>query len=423
VRYSDFVGLERSFTSLVEGVDLVGELLLDHSLTLSHVYVVTGGVSFVNLSGADDLVIGVFNEFRPVSEPSCESGEGEKDGEHLSGDAQGLVDNSRVEVDVRVELSLDEVVVTQGHLLEGHSNIDHRLTSNNGEDIVGELTHDSGSGVKVLVDSVAETLKHLLAVLNILDELGYSLNRTDLIEHAEDGFVGTTVSGSVEGSHGSSEGGVDISLRRGHMSDGSSGTVKFVLSMEDEQNIESFDNLGVRPVVRVGRRLVHHVKEVFNVTKVFLRLVNRLTGFVSVAGSSDGGGTSEHSVNVLVSLLLGVVDVGSNVSGVSFGVERAEGGHKSGHHSHRVRVVSEGSDERLKSSVVGGVLHDLSSEGSQLFLGGELSVDNEERGLQEGGLLGELLNRVTSVLQDSFVSINPGDLRNAGHGVHEGGVE
>jgi hypothetical protein len=340
-------------------------------------------VTLVNLTRSDNLVIGVFNELGPMGEPSSESRESEEDSEHLSGDAEGLVDNSGVEIDVRVELSLDEVLVGESDLLEGHGNINHRFTSNNGEDIVGNLTDDSGSGVKVLVDSVAETLKHLLSVLNILDELGYSFDGTDLIKHAEDSFVSTTMTGSVKGGDSSSERGVDISLTGSHVSDGSSGTVKFVLGMEDEKNIKGSDNLGVGHVVGIGRRLIHHVEEVFDVTKVFLRFVNRLSGLVSVACGSDSGGTSEDSVNVLVSLLLSVVDVSTNVGGVSLGVERAQSSHKSGHHSHGVGVVSEGSDEGLKTSVVRRVLHDLSSESSQLFLGGEFSEDDQERGFQE----------------------------------------
>lgn len=170
------------------------------------------------------------------------------------------------------------------------------------------------------------------------------------------------MSRSIEGSHSSSERGVDISLRRGHVSNGSSGTVKFVLSVEDEQDIKGSGNFGVGEVVRVRGGLIHHVKEVLNVTKVLLGLVDRLSSSVSVAGSSDGWGTSKDSVNVLVSFFLGVVDVSSNVSRVSFRVERTESSHKSGHHSHGMSVVSECFDEGFETFMVGRVLHDLSSE-------------------------------------------------------------
>lgn len=231
------------------------------------------------------------------------------------------------------------------------------------------------------------------------------------------------MSGSVEGSHGSSKGGVDISLRGGHVSNSSSGTVEFVLSVEDEQDIKSFHNLGVGEVVLVGGGLVHHVEEVFNVTKVFLRLVDRLSSSVSVASSSDSGGHSKNSVNVFVSLLLGVVNVSSNVGGVSLGVERTKSSHKSGHHSHGVGVVSEGFDEGLKTSMVGRVLHDLSIESRQLFSSGEFSEDDQETSLQESRFLRELFNRIASVFENSFISINPRDSRDARDGVHEGRVE
>ena len=165
------------------------------------------------------------------------------------------------------------------------------------------------------------------------------------------------------------------------MSYSSSRAVKFVLSMEDEKNIKSSNNLGVGHVVGIRRRFIHHVKEVFDVTKVFLRLVDGLSSLVSVASGSNSRGASEDSVDVLVSFLLSVINVSTDVSRVSFGVERRKSSHKSGHHSHRVSVMSESSDEGFKSRVVGRVLHDLSSESVQLFLSREFSKDNQERGL------------------------------------------
>jgi hypothetical protein len=41
----------------------------------------------------------------------------------------------------------------------------------------------------------------------------------------------------------------------------------------------------------------------------------------------------------------------------------------------------------------------------------KLSEDNKESNLKEGRLLCKLLNGVASVLEDTFVSINIGDLR------------
>jgi len=60
---------------------------------------------------------------------------------------------------------------------------------------------------------MTEAHQHLLAVLNILDELRDVLDAADLVEHTEDSLVGTTVTGSVKGGDCTSKRCVDISLR------------------------------------------------------------------------------------------------------------------------------------------------------------------------------------------------------------------
>ena len=146
------------------------------------------------------------------------------------------------------------------------------------------------------------------------------------------------------------------------MSNGSSGTVKFVLGVQNEEDVDSSNNLGVRSEVSVRRALVQHVQEVLNIAQVFFRLDNRKTSSVAVACSSNGRCASKHSVDMFVSLLLSVIDVCTNISWVSFGVERAQSSHKSAHHSHGVSVMSESFDERLESGMVVRVLHDFPVE-------------------------------------------------------------
>ena len=68
--------------------------------------------------------------------------------------------------------------------------------------------------------------------------------------------------------------------------------------------------------------------------------------------------------------------------------------------------MSEALDERLKSVMIIGVFHDLFVEGLELFFVGELSVNNQESSFQEVRLLGKLLNWVSSVLQDSLLTID-----------------
>src|SRR3546814_5513650 len=47
--------------------------------------------------------------------------------EHLGRDAQRLVDDARVEVDVRVQLALHEVIVLERRLFQAHRDLEHRV--------------------------------------------------------------------------------------------------------------------------------------------------------------------------------------------------------------------------------------------------------------------------------------------------------
>jgi hypothetical protein len=269
---------------------------------------------------------------------------------------------------------------------------------------------------------MAETHQNLLAVLNILDELGDVLHVTNLVEHAEDGFVGTTVTGTVEGGDSTSEGGVYIRLGRGHVTDSGGGAVELVLGVQDEEDLDAPDDFGVGAVVNVAEVGVHHVKEVLDVAEVLLRGDDGLADAVTVASGGDGWGLTNNAVDMLVTLLTSLVDVGTNVGWVGLRVEGAHGSHQGAHHSHRVSVVTESLDEGSETVVVRGVLHNFLVEAAELLGGGEFSVDEKESSLQESGVLSELLDGVATVLEDSLVTVderNPGD---AGDGVHVGGV-
>jgi hypothetical protein len=92
---------------------------------------VSVSVTLVDLSGANDLVLGVLNELIPMGQPASKARQGEHDGEHFGGDTKGLVDNAGVEINVGVKLAVDEVLVSQGNLFKGHSDIDHGFSANN----------------------------------------------------------------------------------------------------------------------------------------------------------------------------------------------------------------------------------------------------------------------------------------------------
>ena len=67
-----------------------------------------------------------------------------------------LVDEAGVEVDVRVQLAADEVVVAERDLLELQGDVEQRVLAGDLEHVVGRLLDDRRPRVVVLVDAVAE---------------------------------------------------------------------------------------------------------------------------------------------------------------------------------------------------------------------------------------------------------------------------
>ena len=206
------------------------------------------------------------------------------------------------------------------------------------------------------------------------------------------------------------------------MTNGGSGAVQLVLSVQDEKNLNSTDDLGLHAEILVLWVLVHHVKEVLNVAKVVLGWVDFLAVGVTVASGSNCGGTAENADDMFIADLALVVDITTFVGRVGLRVELAHSGEQSAHHSHRVSIMAEGLDERLETLVIVRVGHDFPLKDSELFFSGQLTVDDQVRALKERRFLGELLNGVASVLKNTLVTVNERDAGDARNSVHEGGV-
>jgi hypothetical protein len=94
-----------------------------------------------------------------VRQPPHHSRDHEQHWEHVGGEAHRSVDDAAVEIDVRVEFSLDEVGVREGDAFQFHCDLDQLLLSGDLEDLLCDFLDDLGSGVVVLVDAVAEAVE------------------------------------------------------------------------------------------------------------------------------------------------------------------------------------------------------------------------------------------------------------------------
>src|SRR5690606_19860578 len=89
-----------------------GGLAADGSAPLDWDVLPLGGTG-VDLTRTPDLCARVGDHLPVLRDPARQSAHREQRGEHRCREAHGLVDEAGVEVDVRVELALDEVVVVE----------------------------------------------------------------------------------------------------------------------------------------------------------------------------------------------------------------------------------------------------------------------------------------------------------------------
>src|SRR5699024_1759858 len=161
---------EASAALLDRGLQL-GQTQLAGAGALAHLLVGALGVAGVDLARAADLRLRVVDHLLPLGDPARQAADGEQHREHLGGEADGLVDQTGVEVDVRVELALDEVVVLQRDLLELPGELEARVVDAEPfEHVVGDLLDEPGARIVVLVHPVAEA-HQADAVLLALDLL------------------------------------------------------------------------------------------------------------------------------------------------------------------------------------------------------------------------------------------------------------
>src|SRR5437763_4268508 len=99
------------------------------SVPLLNGHILALALTRVDLPRPRDLLLLVVHHLEPLGHPARGARDREHHREHLGGEAEGLVDEAGVEVDVRVELARGEVVVVHGVLLELYREIELRVAA------------------------------------------------------------------------------------------------------------------------------------------------------------------------------------------------------------------------------------------------------------------------------------------------------
>ncbi len=252
------------------------------------------------------------------------------------------------------------------------------------------------------------------AFLHFLDEGRDVLDVADRPKHAQDGLVRAAVERTVERGGGGRDRRVWIGLRRAHRAHRVRRAVLLVVRVKDEENVERPLEDRVRDVPRLGH-LLHHRQEIARVGKLVVRVDVREPYGMPVHEGRDRGHLRDEPDDVVVARprvedLLGIR------------VERRKRADSREQHSHRVGVVPETLHELLDVLVKVRVGRDVVREVLQLGGRRQFALQEEPGHLEKRRLLGELLDRVSPVFQDSLVAVDERDRRLARRRVREGGV-
>ena len=174
-----------------------------------------------------------------------------------------------------------------------------------------------------------------------------------------------------------------------------------MVGVQDQQHVEGADNLGV-DLIGLSREAERHPQEVLDQGQRVVRVQERLAHRLLVGVGGDGRQLGQQPDRGELDLC--VVQRVHRVRVV--GAQRVHG---AGQHRHRVGVAREAVEEPLEVLVQQRVALDLGGELLQFLGGGQFAVDQQITDLDEGGLLGQLLDRVAAVPQDSGVAVDVGD--------------
>jgi len=154
-----------------------------------------------------------------------------------------------------------------------------------------------------------------------------------------------------------------------------------------------------------GGRLAaeQHPVEIGGVGQVF----TRRDGFVTMAEPMEG----RHDRGQLGHQADHRIPIGLGVGHIPRRVEHAQAGHRGLQRSHRVARFRHAFDHVHQLVLQPAVLLQLLVEQRQFFLGGQLTLQEQPRGLLEGAFAGKGFHGDAAVLQPSALAVNETDRR------------
>src|ERR1700722_20360682 len=373
---------------------------------LAHRLILAQRLASIQLTGATDLLLRILDHLLPLSNPANGAREREQNREHVGWEAHRFQRYAGIEVDVRIELLLDEIIVVKRNTLELNRDVKQRivLDSELVEHLMGGALHDLGARIIVLVNAMAEAhqAKRIVLVLRLGDVFGNVLDPSDLAQHLERGLVGAAVGWAPKASDTGGDAGERISSGGSGEAHGRGRGVLLVVSVQDKDAVERPRQDGV-DFVLLARDREAHAQEIRRVIELILRIDEWLADCVFERHRRERRHFSDHADRSDFALP-GIADVGRVVIE---GGERADARH---HYGHRVRVATETVEETVHLIMHHRVARDAILEVGLLRRGRQLSIQEQVAGLEEIAVLSELVDWVAPVEEHALVAVDIGDL-------------
>ena len=354
----------------------------------------------------------------PVSNPPRRTPSCKDHGKHLGRNANGFQDNTRIEIHIREQLALDEVIIFQRNLLEFLRHAQQRIVFSAQliKHFIADAAYNSRSWIIVLVDTVTETheAEGIVLVLGPGDKLLDAGFVANLIQHIQHGLVGTAMGGTPQGSDAGRDTGIGVGAGGASEANGRGRCILFVIGVQQEQGVHGLgqDRADIGFFAGCAK---HHVQEVFCEAHAILRVHERLSHAVLEAHRRQCRHFGDDTVGGQQAML-GVIDVQVLM------VEGRQAANHSTEHGHGVSVAREAAEELVDRFVYHGVVTNRVFKFTGIFLAGKFTVEQEIAGFEEIGFFCQLFDWVTAMQQHPGTAIDVSYVRFAGSGGNESRV-
>ncbi len=344
--------------------------------------------------------------------PAGQTAQREHHREHVGRNAQGAIDDAGVEIHVREQIALNEILIFEDNLLQPQGNVQQRIRDiQHSQQLVAGVLDDLATRIKSLIDPMAkagelERIGFVLGLVDVFLEIAAVLLNS--LQHGDHRLVRPAVQRPPECVDACGNGGIQIHARAADQTHCRGGAVLLVVSMENEQLVQGRNGLWPDGV-GIHRAVEHHVEEVGAVAQIWAGIDQRLAkaflvrkgGDGSYLGDQPGGGQVQRHLRIII----------------HFRIIAAQAVDHHRQNRHRWRTRREAVEE------MNHVLVDQREAVEQIAValifrcGRQMAMHQQIRHFDKHALCRQLLDGVAPVAEYALVAVKKGDAAGAGGGV------